>query len=282
MSTAAELIAKLRAVQDLVDRASQTTTAIRGQFDGLVEDVRIATDGSSHPAPGEMIVRWQTGQIHLDEAVAEFQAAKAAIDDYITTGLGGTAGATTPPPVPPQPPPTRPAPPPPAVPPQPTVIPAGQWRSPPGKRRHDSKNKTTDPTFNADYEHWVKVSNGGPNDDREYFVRGNGREAFFDARRIETRDGKQVEVLIDAKGRYDQFLDPKKPSKFQGWWTRLEGKGLRAMLDAAERQIVAADGRPVEWWCAERRSARAFQNAINSKPKLRDKIKIKHRPMPRN
>ena len=52
------------------------------------------------------------------------------------------------------------------------------------------------------------------------------------------------------------------------------------MLDDADRQVKAADGRPVEWWCAEEEAADAFDERFAFDRRLRGRIEAVHKPMP--
>jgi hypothetical protein len=131
--------------------------------------------------------------------------------------------------------------------------------------------------FNRRYELWVRRSTGGPAD-REYRVEHGGEVAWFDAAVIQDRDETPTEVLIDAKGRYAQFLDTGS-GEWRPWWGQSE-KGLNRMTDTARRQVRVANGRPVEWWCAEEDTAEAFTEAFRLNPMLRGRIRVLHKPMP--
>ncbi|WP_283137802.1 hypothetical protein [Rhizohabitans arisaemae] len=132
--------------------------------------------------------------------------------------------------------------------------------------------------FNADYEGWVRRECGGPAD-REYLVVHGGKSVMFDAARVEQRDGVSVEVLVDAKGRYDQFID-KGTGDFYSRWAHSSRSGLPKLLDRALDQVVAGAGRPVEWWCAERAFARLLNRAFNNDPRLEGQIRAVYRPKP--
>lgn len=149
---------------------------------------------------------------------------------------------------------------------------AGQW-SPPTTPRHHGH------PFNAEYEAWIRRQTGGPNDGNEYLVQHNGEQAFFDGNEFQDRGGTQTEVLIDGKGRFEQFIDPQ-TGDFQRWWGDQKKTGLGGELLQAERQVRVADGRPVEWWCAERATADAFNDAFANNPNLRGRIVAVHKPMP--
>ena len=147
--------------------------------------------------------------------------------------------------------------------------PAGSWTDPPASRSYG------DP-FNERYEEWVRSETGGPAG-KEYLVRGDGRQALFDATTVREQDGNQTEVLIDAKGRYAQFIDPES-GRFKDFWANSRDSGLNGELKQARRQVDVADGRPVEWWCAERQTARAFNQAFAGSG-LAGHIRAVYRPM---
>jgi hypothetical protein len=149
----------------------------------------------------------------------------------------------------------------------PSVEPAGEWATPP-------KRSFGNP-FNARYEQWVKTSNGGPDDEKEYLVRG----VWFDARRFENTASASTEVLLDAKGQYDKFID-RRTGDWQKFFSKFEKSGIKGLVKEAERQVAAAGGQPVEWWCAERDSARLMRRQFNLEPKLRGRIKVRFMPMP--
>ncbi len=159
----------------------------------------------------------------------------------------------------------------PAGPPATAPPPAGRWETPTTPRYHGEP-------FNEQYERWVRTSTGGP-PDREYLVEHGGERAWFDGTAIELRGGKPSEVLIDAKGRYKQFVDPE-TGAFKTWWGRSNTGGLPVMMAIARRQVRVADGRPVEWWVAEPEAARAFGRAILGIRELRGRVRAVYKPMP--
>ncbi|WP_283138499.1 Tox-REase-5 domain-containing protein [Rhizohabitans arisaemae] len=132
--------------------------------------------------------------------------------------------------------------------------------------------------FNADYEEWVRRECGGP-PGREYLIMRTGEKVLFDAMRIEQRNGVPVEVLVDAKGRYAQFID-KTTGTFHKWWARSKNSGLPEMLERALKQIKAGGGRRVEWWCAEPEVARLFNDEFEDDDRLEGRIRAVYRPMP--
>ncbi|WP_283138628.1 hypothetical protein [Rhizohabitans arisaemae] len=132
--------------------------------------------------------------------------------------------------------------------------------------------------FNADYEDWVRRECGGP-PGREYLVVRGDEKVLFDAARTEQRDGIPVEVLIDAKGRYAQFID-KATGEFHSWWAESRRSGLPKLKERALDQVQVGAGRPVEWWCAERNVARLLNGIFALDNRLAGRIRAVHRPMP--
>lgn len=153
--------------------------------------------------------------------------------------------------------------------------PVGTWVWPP-KRTHDHKRGST---FNADYERYVKRSNGGPDDGREYLVKHGRWQAHFDAIRLERNSAGATEILIDAKGRYGQFVD-KRTGEFHAFFRASEKSGIKKLEEEARRQTLAANGKPVEWWCADELAADAFDDWFDRIPDLQGKIEVLYEPMP--
>ena len=149
---------------------------------------------------------------------------------------------------------------------------AGQWEPPPQTRTYH------DP-FNAEYEAYVRQQAGGPDDGTEYVVRHDGEQAYFDGTEVQDRDGTPTEVLLDAKGHYAQFVDPK-TGEFKRFFVISEDSGLGGEFRQAERQVRVADGRPVEWRCAEQAAADAFNDAFRDNPNLRGRIVAVYQPPP--
>ena len=122
--------------------------------------------------------------------------------------------------------------------------------------------------FNQDYEEWVRREAGGPPGQEFRY-----NDVDFDG--IDTRivDGQEVDVLLDAKGHYEQFIDPA-TSGWKHWW-----RGADELMGRADRQVRAAAGNPVEWPCAEQGVADALNRAFLRDPDLRGKIRAVFRPM---
>jgi Restriction endonuclease fold toxin 5 len=209
--------------------------------------------GSGRPRDGE----GEGGRPRSRAApVDDLEGAFAQVDARLTAGTITQAGAGTPAP-------RRPG--------SGTQVQnAGQWEAPSTPRHHGNP-------FNAEYEAWVRRQTGGPEDGTEYLVRHGDEQAYFDAADVQDRDGVPTEVLLDAKGRYENFVDPETGS-FREWWADSERSGLPKELEQAERQVRVANGRPVEWWCAEQATADAFNEAFADNPRLNGRIVAVYKP----
>ena len=71
-------------------------------------------------------------------------------------------------------------------------------------------------------------------------------------------DGMKDGVLIDAKGKYDQFVDDKSGT-FKDWYT-----GYFGILDEAGRQVRASEGAPIVWYFAQERSKNVFRKLLEN------------------
>lgn len=93
MSLARDVIDRLRAAMARVADARAAATVVRGQADEIIIEVQAATDGSGDDRPAEAVVRLQQAQVRLDEAIAEFNAGDAAIEEYVSDAFGGPSTA---------------------------------------------------------------------------------------------------------------------------------------------------------------------------------------------
>ncbi|SDZ40998.1 Restriction endonuclease fold toxin 5 [Amycolatopsis xylanica] len=146
--------------------------------------------------------------------------------------------------------------------------PAGRWTVPPRRTFHN--------TFNEEYEQEVRNKMYAP-PGQEYFVEKDGESAYFDSRYLDMRSGRTFEVLVDAKGRYSQFFDTK-TGDWKPFFKKFEKKGVDAILKEARRQVRVADGRPVEWWSAQRNIAALLRHTFGMDPELRGKISVRFEP----
>lgn len=67
-------------------------------------------------------------------------------------------------------------------------------------------------------------------------------------------DGMKDGVLLDAKGKYAQFINPN-TGEFYGWFT-----GKQDLLDEAARQIKASEGAKIQWYFAEEEALDVVQD----------------------
>jgi hypothetical protein len=149
------------------------------------------------------------------------------------------------------------------------------WGRPPPRRYGDP--------FNAAYEIYVQelaahLSSRAGQPGMEYHAAGTDKAAWMDTVCLVERDGQTVEVLIDAKGQHAQFLD--KHGEWIGYWANSKKKGLPGLMKDAKRQVDAAGGRPVEWWCAEQDVARQLNRDFARRPHLRDRVRAVWKPFP--
>ena len=66
-------------------------------------------------------------------------------------------------------------------------------------------------------------------------------------------DGMKGGVLVDAKGKYSQFINPNN-GRFYEWFT-----GKESLVEQAMRQIHASEGARIQWYFAEQESLNAVQ-----------------------
>jgi hypothetical protein len=124
------------------------------------------------------------------------------------------------------------------------------------------------------YEQWVRRRCGGPSD-VEFAVRHpDGKEIWFDA--AGRRGG--APVLVEAKARYSGFVDP--DDDWLPWFRWSSRAGLGALVAQARRQVEAARGVAVEWWCAERIVAELLADEFRASPLLSGRVAASFVPMP--
>ena len=142
----------------------------------------------------------------------------------------------------------------------------GRWITPgqePGVPRRSHGNP-----FNRDYEDWVRTEAGGPHG-QEFQL----DDVNFDGIDSHHFDGTPGDVLLDAKGDYSRFVDPR-TGEWHEWWgnNRNPAKGLKGELADATRQVDAAAGTPVEWRCAQEDVAELLNLAFDEEPELHGRI----------
>lgn len=147
---------------------------------------------------------------------------------------------------------------------------AGRWVDPPQKRAFHSE-------FNARYEDWCREITGAQAG-KEYRVERDGEAVHFDTRAVGRDPGDLPEKLIDAKGRYEQFIDPR-TREWKDFFQRFPDSGVAEMIETAKKQVRVANGTPVEWWCSGPNHARAMNKEFRDVRPLRGKITAVHLPM---
>jgi len=238
--------------------ASRQVTKVEG-------DLATITRGSYDPQLRQMLGRLSEASQQLDRVVILVAAGNRGVIDYLHGAVRAAVEACTPTAVVGL-----------TTPPPPTSTSDRGW-SPPLRPRNYG-----DP-FNAAYEIYVQelaahLSSRTSKPGMEYHAAGNDKEAWMDTVCLVERGGQTVEILIDAKGRHAQFLD--KDGEWIGYWETSKKGGLPGAMKDAKRQVEAADGRSVEWWCAERDVARRLNRDFDDRPHLRGKVRAVWKPFP--
>jgi hypothetical protein len=70
-------------------------------------------------------------------------------------------------------------------------------------------------------------------------------------------DGVKNGRLIEVKGNYSNFV---KDGEFLDWFT-----GQDALVEQAKRQLKAANGNPIDWYCINEPTKKAMQNLFKEK-----------------
>ncbi|GAB3755227.1 Tox-REase-5 domain-containing protein [Microlunatus parietis] len=152
--------------------------------------------------------------------------------------------------------------------------PIGRWVDPPRRTFNDP--------YNQRYEDHAREITGAPAG-KEYRIEHDGTAAHMDTRTFRDHGDQSTEVVVDAKGRYRQFISS--DGNWHDWFGESKKGGVPGMIETALRQIKAADGHPVEWWFAEPESANAFQRSARGNQHLRRYVTdgtftVRHLPMP--
>lgn len=135
--------------------------------------------------------------------------------------------------------------------------PIGTWQ----KRARSLKHP-----YSTNYEQWIRGRTGG-SVRHEYTVNG----VDFDGTETVIRNGQPVEALIEVKGKY-------------GWMLRNDGtwrweKVPERMLAQMERQVRAAQGRPVRWYFLEERVADEMRILVEENERLAGRVEVIWQPM---
>ncbi|MBR1461184.1 hypothetical protein IJ596_06090 [bacterium] len=92
---------------------------------------------------------------------------------------------------------------------------------------------------------WTKVNESMSDFSRAYQEQITGRVNEVWIQNGVKFDGMDAGVLLDAKGKYSQFIN-KDTGEFFDWF-----KGKDYLLQEAQRQIVASEGATIKWFFAE-------------------------------
>lgn len=101
---------------------------------------------------------------------------------------------------------------------------------------------------------WKTVNESMSDFSRAYQKQITGQEGMVWVQNGVKFDGMKDGVLLDAKGKYAQFINPN-TGEFYGWFT-----GKQDLLDEAARQIKASEGANIQWYFAEEEALDAVQN----------------------
>ncbi|MBQ2802855.1 MAG: hypothetical protein IJF07_03045 [Lachnospiraceae bacterium] len=101
---------------------------------------------------------------------------------------------------------------------------------------------------------WEKVNESMSEFSRTYQKQITGKEGMAWVQNGVKFDGMKDGVLLDAKGKYAQFID-KNTGEFKDWFS-----GKQDFIDEAKRQINASEGAKIQWYFAEEESLAAVQD----------------------
>jgi hypothetical protein len=144
---------------------------------------------------------------------------------------------------------------------------------------HDGREPgTTTTAGEAGPGEWVAdAKESMPENSRSYQsqVTGKPPRSAYKVRGVKLPNGKVTDVKFDGfipgeefqecKGPgYADFLDKKRPGRFQ-WWFEESQKAESGMVTQAKRQLEVAKGRlPVRWYVAEREVADAIRRLLEA------------------
>lgn len=128
-----------------------------------------------------------------------------------------------------------------------------------GKQKTSSPVDIPEETLinNYDYElsgKWENVNEYMSDFSREYQTHVTGRTEESWIQNGVKFDGMKNGVLLDAKGKYSNFVDPN-TGEFYNWFS-----GKDDLLSQANRQIAASEGVAIEWHFAEKDSLNAVKS----------------------
>ncbi len=118
---------------------------------------------------------------------------------------------------------------------------------------------------------WKKVNESMSDFSRKYQTQITGKEGQVWYQNGVKYDGMKDGVLIDAKGKYSQFVN-KNTGEFKEWFT-----GKYDIIDEAHRQIKASEGAKIQWYFAEESTMNAFKQLFSDENVCG--IELKFEPM---
>lgn len=219
--------------------------------------------GTGHPGGRTALQAFLQEHTELTSAEDLVSTANRSLLIYLHTGIGQAVATSLP------------------TPPSPTgTTPAGNWSTPGGR----SFGRTINAIYEIYVQHRAARLSGRDHGDsavgQEYKVEHGDSQAWLDTTPVELRDGKPIEIGIDAKGQYAQFVETD-TGMFKNFWTKIMSgtSGLEGEVRQAMRQANAMNGQ-IEWWCLERETATAFNRAFRADPRTRGGVRAKWVPVP--
>lgn len=106
---------------------------------------------------------------------------------------------------------------------------------------------------------WKTVNESMSDFSRAYQKQITGQEGMAWIQNGVKFDGMKDGVLLDAKGKYAQFIN-KNTGEFYGWFI-----GKESLLDEAARQIKASEGAKIQWYFAEKEACDVVQDLFMDK-----------------
>ena len=101
---------------------------------------------------------------------------------------------------------------------------------------------------------WETVNENMSEFSRNYQKQVTGKEGVVWVQNGVKFDGMKDGTLLDAKGKYSQFID-KSTGEFCEWFS-----GKETLVSEARRQISASEGAKIQWYFAEEESLNAVQD----------------------
>ncbi len=106
---------------------------------------------------------------------------------------------------------------------------------------------------------WKTVNENMSDFSRAYQKQITGQEGMAWVQNGVKFDGMKDGVLLDAKGKYAQFID-KSTGEFYEWFS-----GKNSLIAEARRQIAASEGAKIQWYFAEEESLNVVQDLFMDK-----------------